>query len=270
MPEGHTIHRIARLHNDRLAGKAIAVSSPQGRFAESAALLDGAVLRKVEAYGKHLFYDWGEGRLVHVHLGLYGKFLDGPTPAQVRMRLDDRAGNVADLVGATACELIDPAARRAILARLGPDPLRRNADRERAWAKISKSATPIGKALMDQTVIAGVGNVFRAEALFALGIHPEVPSRQLTREQFDELWTWIVAALKVGFRDGRIITVRPPEDKRRRSRIPVEEGRYIYRQEHCRRCGTEVRRWDMGGRWAYACTACQPLRGLSAGGGPPG
>ena len=258
MPEGHTIHRLARLHNERLAGKPLAVSSPQGRFAESAALLDGSVLRKVEPYGKHLFYDWGGGRFVHVHLGLYGKFLDGPTSGQVRMRMDDGAGTVADLVGATACELIDPETRVGILARLGPDPLGRRPDPERAWKRISTSSTPIGKALMDQSVLAGVGNVYRAEALFALGVHPERPARQLTRDQFEQLWSWIVKALKLGLNEGRIITVGPPEDKRRRSRIPTDEGRYVYKQEHCRRCGTEVRRWDMAGRWAYACPCCQP------------
>jgi endonuclease-8 len=258
VPEGHTIHRIARLHNERLAGKALAVSSPQGRFAESAARLDGRVLQRVDAFGKHLFYDWGEGDYVHVHLGLYGKFLDGPTSLQVRMRMDDRQGNVADLVGATACDLIDPAARDAIVARLGPDPLRPRPDPAKAWSRISRSTTPIGKALMDQSVIAGVGNVYRAEALFALGIHPEVPARQITREQFDQLWDWIVRALKRGLKEGRIITIGPPEDRRRRSSIPPEEGRYVYKQDRCRRCGTEVRRWDMGGRWAYACEACQP------------
>ncbi len=137
MPEGHTIHRIARDHGKFLAGRPVRVSSPQGRFAADARRVDGAVLERIEPYGKHLFYRWSTGEVGHVHLGLFGKFRvqrsdEPPEPiGQVRMRLqtepdDDRDEFVTvDLAGPTACSIDPPSVRREILARLGPDPIRR-------------------------------------------------------------------------------------------------------------------------------------------------
>ena len=72
MPEGHTLHRLAALHTRRYVGRPVAVSSPQGRFATSAELVDGRVLESAEAHGKHLFHHYGPDLVVHVHLGLYG------------------------------------------------------------------------------------------------------------------------------------------------------------------------------------------------------
>ena len=74
MPEGHTVRRLARTHTKRFVGHELTVSSPQGRFARDAELLDGRVLRAAEAHGKHLFHVYADDLVVHVHLGLYGKF----------------------------------------------------------------------------------------------------------------------------------------------------------------------------------------------------
>ena len=78
MPEGHTLHRLAGDLQETFAGRAVRVSSPQGRFAEAAALLDGEVLTGAEAWGKHLFVAFPSDRHVHVHLGLYGVFAVHP------------------------------------------------------------------------------------------------------------------------------------------------------------------------------------------------
>ena len=78
MPEGHTLHRLAILHSRRYVGRPVAVRSPQGRFATSAELVDGRVLESAEAHGKHLFHHYGPDLVVHVHLGLYGKFSEPP------------------------------------------------------------------------------------------------------------------------------------------------------------------------------------------------
>ena len=119
------------------------------------------VLRKADAWGKHLFHHYDGGRVVHIHLGLYGTFTEfAPTPdaadpvGQVRMRMVG-AEYGTDLRGPTVCEVIDEAEVADVVARLGPDPLRRDADPARAWARITKSRRPIGALLMDQTVIAG-------------------------------------------------------------------------------------------------------------------
>jgi endonuclease-8 len=263
MPEGHTIHRIAKDLRRDLAGRPVAASSPQGRFAAGAARLDGRVPVRFEAYGKHLFAHWDAGDVLHVHLGLYGKFRPAPVPppppvGQVRLRLVG-SETAHDLSGPTACELVTPGDRERILGRLGPDPLRRDADPERAWARVSRSRAPIGVVVLDQAVFAGVGNVFRAEALYVLGIHPEREARSLSRAEFDALWEAIRRMMREALRSNRIVTIDPAEFGLRRAAIDPADGRYVYRQEACRRCGTPVRRWDLRGRWAYACQSCQPV-----------
>ena len=193
MPEGHTLHRLARLHQRRFGGAPVAVSSPQGRFAGSAAMVDGQVLRRTSAWGKHLFHHYAGGPIVHVHLGLYGAFtewqLSGgelpPEPVgQVRMRMVG-ADYGTDLRGPTVCEVIDEAQVSDVLAKLGPDPLRSDADPSWAWTRITKSRRPIGALLMDQTVIAGVGNVYRNELLFRHRIDPFRAGREVGEAEFD-------------------------------------------------------------------------------------
>lgn len=263
MPEGHTLHRLALDHRRELAGGVVSVTSPQGRFAEEAARLDERVLEDVEAYGKHLFYDFGAGDLVHVHLGLFGKFFHHTPPPPpprdtVRMRLSGVNATV-DLIGATDCALIDLGVRAAIIARLGPDPIRNDADPDLAWKKLQRRRTPIGAALMDQSVLAGVGNVYRAEILHVHGIHPEQPANTITREQWESMWSTLVKWLRQGVKDNRIITVDPKVIGKARSRIKRGEALHVYKRDQCFSCGGDVRRWDLSGRWAYACEVCQPL-----------
>lgn len=257
MPEGHTIHRLARDHARALAGQKLQVSSPQGRFAAGAAVLDGLELLGTEAWGKHLFYRFAEARILHVHLGLYGKFWPftppaGPTHRQVRLRI---TGDIRgfDLTGPTACEVTGPVERELIVGRLGPDPIRTDADGGSVLPKLARRRSSIGAAIMDQTVVAGVGNVYRAEALFVNGIHPARPAHTVTPEEWSALWATLVRMLRHGVRARQIITVDPDD-------AAVTDGRtrYIYRQDHCARCQSPVRRWDLAGRWAYACETCQP------------
>jgi endonuclease-8 len=257
MPEGHTIHRAARDHAKALAGATVAVSSPQGRFEEGAGLVDGTRLDTVEAWGKHLFYRFERERTVHVHLGLYGRFWKHERPPaqthrQVRMRMVGRTV-CYDLTGPIACEVLDPDEVDAIVARLGPDPLRAEADGGDAWPRLARRRGPIGVAVMDQAVVAGVGNVFRAESLFVHGMHPERPARSLARGEWDDLWDTLRSMLRAGVRTRRIATV-----DRRDDTITDGRSRYVYKQDRCGRCGSTIRRWDLGGRWAYACETCQP------------
>ncbi|UJA20261.1 Fpg/Nei family DNA glycosylase [Thermoleophilia bacterium SCSIO 60948] len=270
MPEGHTIHRHARLQAKALGGQALRVSSPQGEESdipaaevalEAARILDGRTLERIEAYGKHLFYRFEGERSLHVHLGLFGRFRTHKEPippprGAVRLRFD--AGSRAvDLSGATSSKLIVRGDERRLRERLGPDPLRADADPEVAWAKLKRRRTPISAALMDQSVIAGIGNVYRAEILFACGVRPSLPSNKLSRPRFDAIWETTVAMLRLGERSGRIITVPASEADVPPSKLRGRERVQVYRRERCRRCGGPVRTKEVAARTLYWCPAEQ-------------
>lgn len=267
MPEGHTLHRLARLHQRRYAGAPVSVWSPQGRFAD-AALVDGQTFRKASAWGKHLFHHYADGPsadgpIVHVHLGLYGSFREHRTPmpdprGQVRMRLVG-ADHGTDLRGPTACEVLDEAQVAAILGRLGPDPLRSDADPAAAWARIAKSRRAIGALLMDQSVLAGVGNVYRSELLFRHGIDPYRAGRDVGEDEFSAAWSDLVDLMRVGVRRGRIIVVRPEHDHGAPAYGPRRPRTYVYRRagEPCRLCDSPVRTAELEGRNLFWCPGCQ-------------
>lgn len=278
MPEGHTLHRLAGELTEAFAGRPTRVSSPQGRFADAARLLDGAVVEGAEAWGKHLFVDFGGERFVHVHLGLYGHFdvhrgngdrnedapLEVPAPVgQVRLRLVADAA-YADLRGATTCELVTDEQRDAVIARSGPDPIRPDASWEPAWERVRRSRAPIGGLLMDQSVLAGVGNVYRAELLFRHRMHPLRPGNTLRVGQFRAMWEDLVALMAEGVRTGRIDTVRPehtPEAMGRPPRVDDHGGEvYVYRRtgQPCHVCGATVRTEELLGRNLFWCPRCQP------------
>jgi endonuclease-8 len=263
VPEGHTLHRLARLHQRRFGGAPVSVSSPQGRFAGAA--VDGQVLHKSSAWGKHLFHQYAGGPIVHIHLGLYGTFTEwehsGVVPApvgQVRMRMVG-AEYGTDLRGPTVCEVIDEAQVSEVIARLGPDPLRTDADPAWAWSRITKSRRPIGALLMDQTVIAGVGNVYRSELLFRHRIDPYRPGRGVGEAEFDATWTDLVALMKVGLPRGKIVVVRPEHDHGPPSYAAGRPRTYVYRRagEPCRVCGTPIRTAVLEGRNVFWCPTCQ-------------
>ncbi len=266
MPEGHTLHRLARTLNRTFSGHVVGSSSPQGRFTAGAKLVDGTTFGRAQAWGKHLLVPVeGSQEMVHVHLGLYGKVTiiredDRPVVGQVRWRLT-RPGVTADLRGPTACELLDPPAVDALLGRLGPDPLRKDADPDRAWRRIHASRAPIATLLMDQAVIAGIGNVYRAELLFRHGVDPELPGRELDEATWTAMWDDIVALMRIGVSKGRILTVRPEDAQgpagRGRRRRRTES--YVYRRTDlpCLLCGTDVRQRTLGGRNLFWCPSCQ-------------
>lgn len=262
VPEGHTIHRLARFLRRDLAGTQVGSTALQDRFAGPAERFDGEVLDGTDAHGKHLFVRFGD-ETVHVHLGLFGRFRrrKNPAPAPrgaLRWRLegDERTW---DLSGPTACEVLDPAGVDAIRERLGPDPLRRDADPEAYVRRAGKSKRPIGDLLLDQKVVAGVGNVYRAELCFLHGLHPTVPGNELDEALLVDLWASTVEQLRVGERLGRIVTTDPEEvGASSVGRIAKRERLYVYKQRRCRRCETEVEVFELANRTCYACPTCQP------------
>ena len=179
-----------------------------------------------------------------------GKFADGAAridgapfdtaEADGKHPFEHFAGNDADVAG--------------LLARLGPDPLRDDADPERALASLHATPGALGAALFDQSVIAGIGNVFRTEALYACGLHPAHPAASLTRAEFDRLCSTGRAMLRRAVDDGRIVTVDPPAGQPR-TEVSEGEARYVYQQDSC---GAAVESWTLGERTAYSCPVDQP------------
>ena len=268
MPEGHTLHRLATDLTAAFAGRRVRVSSPQGRFAADAATLDAATVVGAESAGKHLFVEFDAERYVHVHLGLIGSFdvRSGPAPApvgQVRLRIETPEA-YADLRGAIVCDLVGPERRATVLGALGPDPLRPDADPDRAWQRIRRSGRPIGDLLLDQTVLAGVGNVYRAEVLFRQRIHPQRPGNTLRVSQWRAIWEDLVELMAEGVLLGRIDTVRPehtPDAMGRPPRADDHGGEaYVYRRtgQPCLVCGRPVRTEVLAGRNSFWCARCQP------------
>lgn len=268
MPEGHTIHRYARTHTDHLGGRTVAVSSPQGRFAQGAALLNGHRLDEVEAVGKHLFYQWSNGQILHVHLGLFGRFVthrtaesEAPEPtAGTRMALQTDEVTVY-LSGPTACDLLTPDDQDAIIARLGPDPLRPDAAFDDFRSAVRRRRIPIGAALLDQRVIAGIGNVYRSEVPFLGGIDPRRPANAVDDDELELLWKLTGQELRRGLKAGRIVTVEPADvGATRRSQLDKRTRLYVYKREGqpCRRCQTAIGMVPLAGRKAWWCPSCQP------------
>lgn len=291
MPEGHSIHRLARQLTDVFAHQQLAVSSPQGRFVDGAALLDGYCLIRSYAHGKHLFAEFSNGLYLNVHLGIYGAFTFGgdeqftgassigaprkigeqedhrrelsakPPEARstTRVRLVSEHG-WADLVGPTICRVLRPDEVSRVRSKLGPDPLSPDADPEAFYARAAKTIRPIGAVLMDQRVISGVGNIFRAESLYRCGIDPFRPAKECSRSELESLWNDNRYLLEIGVRVGRIITT----DSCDRPGIPEEEAwpeyaHYVYHHQgqECLRCGGTILVQEMVGRKLYWCPGCQ-------------
>jgi endonuclease-8 len=306
VPEGHTVHRIARQFRADLVGHAVRVSSPQGRFAAGAARLDGQRLTSATAVGKQLFLGFEGGDVLRVHLGLYGAWdfygrispivagqeargsmgaprlrravrmgegesaLDGPTGAdfppppvgQVRVRLH-APESVADLRGPSACEVLDEDAAALVVERLGPDPVSvpdLAAAGEVVVSRVVSRGVPVGQLLMEQSVVAGIGNIYRAELLFRARLDPWTPGRHVPREVVRAIWDDWAVLLPDGIETGVMLT-REDLDAAGRARALVDpdERHWVYGRagQPCRVCRTPVLVEEMAGRKLYRCPACQ-------------
>ena len=280
MPEGHTLHALGGSIDRAFAGAPVTVSSPQGRFADGAALLDGRVLREASAWGKHLFAEFDGDAWLHVHLGLIGKFAvhrrastagmpagQVPVQGQVRLRLAND-GWVGDLRGPNLCAVVTPEEVLAVHARLGPDPLRPDADPDLAWRRITGSGRSIAELLMDQAVVAGVGNVYRCELLFRHRVDPFRPGKEIRPATWRAMWQDLVVLMPLGVAAGQILTRQDQVEAATaelaaRGRITKPpRSSYVYKRpgEPCRVCGSRVRTQVVAGRNLFWCGRCQRRR----------
>lgn len=271
MPEGHIIHRLANHLNEDFRGVELEVSSPQGRFAREAAVLDGHRIEYAETFGKHLFIHFDNPEpehTVYIHLGLIGSLRFEPESdqwGQMRLRIvNPDIELAANLRGPQWCRLITDEEVAVAKAKFGEDPIRPDAEPDVVWAKVSRSRRLIGSLLMDQKLFAGVGNIYRAEVLFRQNVSPFLPGKELTKPQYDAIWSDLVLLMAEGVREGEINTVREehmPERMGRDARHDDHGGEvYVYRREGlaCYICESDVLRRDMEGRNLFWCPTCQP------------
>ena len=357
MPEGHSVHRIARQFRRHFVDAGpVAVSSPQGRFAADAQLIDGHELVEAAALGKQMFLRFDHELWLRVHLGMYGAWdfageitsddstasaggrmgqtnqrgtvvgaavtgergvsanarprVDGafedslwsigaPRRTRLRMSEDTRAledeampgdanwppppiGQVrarlrtaaalADLRGPTACEVLDTESVAGIVDRLGPDPQvardfaarfglpRGKAAQQRFVEHAGSRGTPIGQLLMDQQVVAGIGNVYRAELLFRARLSPFIAGKAVPGELLEALWRDWVKLLKIGIETGQMLTMDGLRGRAYAAALAHRDDRHwVYHRagKPCRVCGTPIAMELAAGRKLYWCPSCQ-------------
>ncbi|GAA4353616.1 Fpg/Nei family DNA glycosylase [Microbacterium rhizosphaerae] len=336
MPEGHSVHRIARQFDRNFVGRRVSASSPQGRFVEGAATLDGREAESVRAVGKQMFLEFEGDVWLRVHLGMYGAWdfageiivdptiasangrmgqtnqrgtvlnaddhddaimdaagenslssIGAPRRARVHVRMSEQTTGLADegedwpppvvgqvrlrlltestcadLRGPTACELQTPDEVVATIAKLGPDPLVDDPEEgeERFTQVVRRKPTPIGLLLMDQSVVSGIGNVYRAELLYRARLDPHTPGRDVPEETVRQLWRDWSRLLRIGVETGQMMTMDElsPEDWRK-AMASRDDRHWVYRRAGlpCRTCGTSIVLEEMGARKLYWCPSCQ-------------
>ena len=322
MPEGHSVHRIARQFARHFLDVPVAVSSPQGRFAAGAAQLDGHTIVQSRAVGKQMFLEFEHGLWLRIHLGMYGAWdfageidvddtlasangrmgqtnqrgtvvgshedspwsIGAPRRARLRMSESEKLGaeletfppepvgqvrvrlltstTVADLRGPTACEVLTAEEVDRVLAKLGPDPLVDDLAEaeERFVATVRKKPTAIALLLMDQSVVAGIGNVYRAELLFRARQSPFTPGRDVPTDTVRALWRDWVHLLTIGVETGQMLTMDGLDDEAHARALASRDDRHwVYHRAGlpCRVCGTEIVVEEAAGRKLYWWPRCQ-------------
>ncbi|MEO0751950.1 MAG: DNA-formamidopyrimidine glycosylase family protein [Pseudomonadota bacterium] len=258
MPEGHTIHRAARDHAAMIQGQTVSAMSPQGRFADGAARIDGAVCEATGAVGKHLLYHFSNALTLHIHLGLGGYFRCHTQPVDpprevTRLRLETLS-HAIDIIGPNTCELMPTSVMTDFTLRYGPDLLAEPPDPDRAIAAIRKSRAPVARLLMDQKVISGIGNIYRAEILFLRGLNPMTRGMDIPEEALRGLWDQMRDLLQLGVETNSIITNGDVP----KSGQEVRERTNIFGKETCPVCGGPIVKSKLSGRTLYHCPTCQP------------
>jgi endonuclease VIII len=259
--EGDTLARIATVLAGSLAGQTITAAQARPGTAALQRVV-GARVESVEARGKHLLIGFDNGLTLHTHLGLHGSW-HRYRPGEPWRRARSRAAavletptTVAVAFDAPTVELLDS---RAIslhprLARLGPDASEAEFDLDGALRRLVAPANAqraIGDALLDQRIVAGLGNVYRSEVCFIEQVHPFKSVGELDEATHRRLLGTGARLLRANAGGGRRVTTAPG----------TPGSLYVYGRtgRPCRRCGSAVvSRLSEGSRRAYWCPRCQP------------
>lgn len=177
----------------------------------------------------------------------------------VRLRLQGEHG-VADLTGPAACELLDAEGVAAVRRRLGPDPLRPDGDAQAFVSAARRRRKAVGELLMDQSVLAGAGNIYRAETLFRTGTSPFRPGNRVSEQRLRAIWEDLRPLMEYGVATGFITTVDEQDVPEPLPSGDQEAGRwYVYHRtgRPCLRCGTPIAEKEVAGRRLFWCPRCQ-------------
>lgn len=279
MPEGDSLHRVAQLLDPKLKGERL-VSLDLVRSGTRTEGLVGSEITGVEARGKNLLVHFSAGWSLHVHLKMNGSVRIYPKATAPRVPMNATSA-VLDTATHRVVVYAAPIARllrtRDLVGDfhfrgLGPDLLGTSFDLGEALRRLSlRKARPLGEAVMDQSVVAGIGNVWKSELLFTLRLDPFAPV-----EAHDEAeLSGLISLARTQMFDtvyGPKRTIPDPFEGHgeRKARLDRRQGEHVlsvYEREGkpCYDCGTiiEMRRQGEQQRSTYWCPSCQPRRGAT-------
>lgn len=274
MPEGDTIFRAARALHKALGGHVVT------RFETAYAHLDrvnvdtpiaGRTVEKVESRGKHVLIFFSGELILRTHMRMNGswhiyrtgeRWWRGPQAMRVRI---DTADWVAVAFNVPVAEFVTPRQleTRGPVAQLGPDLLGAAFDRDEAVRRmVASAARPIAMTLLDQRIVAGIGNIYKSEVLFLSGVHPDTPSSAVPPATLEQMLDVARSLLRDNVIDGSSPTIQTFRNLRQLN--PANEhydSLWVYdrRGKPCRKCGTaiEMKKMGMESRSCYWCPGCQ-------------
>ena len=277
MPEGDAIFRAARNMHRVLAGHAVT------RFETAYAHLDrvnvdapivGRTIERVESAGKHHLIVFSGNLILRTHMRMNGswhlyrhgeRWWRGPQSMRVRV---DTADWVAVAFNVPVAEFVTPKelATTDPVARLGPDLLGREFDRDEAVRRLVASAhQPIALSLLDQRLVAGIGNIYKSETLFLAGVNPFTPAGSIPKDVLEKLLDIARGLLQDNVVEGTSPRIQTYRNLRMTNPASNhDESLWVYGRagKPCRKCGTPIQMKKMGleARSTYWCSTCQPSR----------
>jgi endonuclease VIII len=280
MAEGHAVIRWARNLRALVGEPLREVRLPQ-RWHERVQSLPGQHITEVQTHGKVLLLHLSGGETILCHAMQYGSWQVGEPgmtlrkdPKYVRLRLVTDAHEAVFYHG-PIIELLTPEelAKSERYTSLGPDVMAADFDRDEAWKRLQSldnSMRPIGELVLNQRVIAGIGNIYKSEGLFLANIHPCRPAAELNRTEMDKFWDAVIPLMWEGTeRYGRTLTLSA---EMRELHPGVTRWVYARKGKPCLRCGTPIQKILQGAtaRSTYFCPICQPETSATKKGVPVG
>ncbi len=263
MAEGHTLLRWAKRLRP-LLGKPLDIVEIPGQMAQCPWALVGERVTRIETRGKHLLLHTSQNTVIHCHAGMVGRWRMGSPEKIEKWRNGDvwlrlrTGGFEAVFLNGPVVELLEPDSleRHKTIGALGPDLLAKDFDSDEAWKRLQLCLRrEIGDAILDQRIVAGIGNVYKSEGLFLAGIDPRNPVGNLSRALVEKLWNATIPLMQRGAREFGAITTLPAS---------LQDGsvrNWVYRRtgKPCFRCGSTIIMFRQGRhkRATYFCPECQ-------------